>query len=153
MRLLNPGSHRGTTSRRDAPHQSRPDRPSTHHESSMDHEPSRSDLGNQSCRKSARRAEIATNDTDCGLNCQLPVVQPCTCSIAMEVKKRWASSGYAALKAIDCQCVNGVIFISGVVCSYYYKQMAQEVVRGVSGVCRIVNELTVTERNETRTNA
>ena len=70
---------------------------------------------------------------------------PTTCHIAIAAKERWASSGYSALKSIECECNDGVLVIRGVVPSYYFKQMAQESIRSLEGVTRIVNELSVQE--------
>ncbi|MDV6031430.1 MAG: BON domain-containing protein [Phycisphaera sp. RhM] len=79
--------------------------------------------------------------------------QTCCCCIVAAVRRSWSSSGYPALKRIDCRFENGVLLIRGAVTSFYYKQMAQELVRCVDGVERIVNELKVspvcsTSKNE-----
>lgn len=79
------------------------------------------------------------------LNPDVSAEQPCDCRIATAVRRSWSSSGYRALWRIECQLNDGVLVIRGSVPSYYHKQMAQELVRCVEGVDRIVNELTVPE--------
>ncbi|WP_430454415.1 BON domain-containing protein [Rhodopirellula europaea] len=83
----------------------------------------------------------------------VPAEQPCCCCIAAAVRSRWSSSGYAALKRVECRCEDGVLLIRGTVTSFYHKQMAQELARCVDGVKHIVNELEVsplcnTSKNE-----
>lgn len=85
------------------------------------------------------------DDAECGPNRELTVIHNCTCCIVKDVKNRWVSSGFAPLKTIECACVDGVLVIRGTVSSYYYKQLAQESVRGVKGIQQIVNELTIPE--------
>lgn len=60
-------------------------------------------------------------------------------SIAAAAESRLARSGYPALKAVDCECRNGVLVLNGRVPSYYLKQVAQETVRSLSGLEEIVN--------------
>ena len=93
-----------------------------------------------------------SDGAECGPNRELRVIQTCSCCIVTDVKNRWALSGYAPLTKIECACVDGVLVIRGTVSSYYYKQLAQECIRGVQGIQLIVNELTVPEWNERTTN-
>ena len=72
-----------------------------------------------------------------------PPPAECSRRIVTAVKQCWAASGYVELKSLDCHCTDGVLFIRGSVTSFYYKQLAQETVRRVEGIGRIVNELTV----------
>ncbi len=72
--------------------------------------------------------------------------------IAASAMQCWASSGYAALTHIDCCCRQGVLFIFGVVPSYYFKQMAQESIRVVEGIDKIVNQLTVQAKDQASEN-
>lgn len=76
--------------------------------------------------------------------------QPCHCCIAAAVRRSWSSSGYTALRGIECRFEDGVLIIRGSVSSFYYKQMAQELVRCVDGVDQIVNELVVPLCNKTK---
>ena len=98
------------------------------------------------------QSDETSDEHECEPGRELPVIQNCTCGIVADVKNRWESSGYASLTTIECACVDGVLVIRGTVSSYYYKQLAQECVRGVRGIQRIVNELTVPQWNERRTN-
>lgn len=97
------------------------------------------------------QSEEADDDAEYGPNLELTVIQTCTCRIVTDVKNLWASSGHASLTTIECACVDGALVIRGTVSSYYYKQLAQECVRGVQGIQQIVNELTVSEWDEKST--
>ena len=98
------------------------------------------------------QSEKTSDEHECEPSRELPVIQNCTCGIVADVKNRWQSSGYASLTTIECACEDGVLVIRGTVSSYYYKQLAQECVRGVQGIQQILNELNVGEWNERRTN-
>jgi osmotically-inducible protein OsmY len=45
---------------------------------------------------------------------------------------------------VSCEYISGVLRLRGRVSSYYQKQIAQEVVKGLEGVRDIVNEIEVT---------
>ncbi|MEQ8787370.1 MAG: BON domain-containing protein [Pirellulaceae bacterium] len=47
------------------------------------------------------------------------------------------------LRQLDVTHVDGAIYLSGQVDSFYHKQLAQEVVRAVSGSHRVVNSVRV----------
>jgi hypothetical protein len=53
--------------------------------------------------------------------------------------KSLRSSGYAALRGIQCEVTQAVAIIQGVVPSYFLKQMAQSVIQRVDGVRSIRN--------------
>tara|TARA_R110002049_G_scaffold309101_2_gene516940 strand:+ start:70428 stop:70784 length:357 start_codon:yes stop_codon:yes gene_type:complete len=78
--------------------------------------------------------------------------QPCYCCIVAAVRRTWSSSGYTALKRVECRFEDGILFIRGTVNSFYHKQMAQELVRCVNGVEQIVNELEVSSLCSTSKN-
>lgn len=63
--------------------------------------------------------------------------------LAAIARQRLDSSGYALLKLVQCEQKNGVIEIRGTVSSYFLKQIAQEQLRSIQGMTRIVNELEV----------
>jgi osmotically-inducible protein OsmY len=54
----------------------------------------------------------------------------------------WASP-YKAMRRVSCECNQGVLFLRGRLFSFHEKQVAQEVVAGVNGVTRVVNEIQV----------
>jgi len=54
-----------------------------------------------------------------------------------------SGSGYAALAEVTCEFENGVLTLRGNVPSFYMKQMAQTLVRGVSEVQHIDNRVEV----------
>ena len=58
--------------------------------------------------------------------------------MAME---RLRESPYKAMRRVSCECKHGVLFLRGRLFSFHEKQVAQEVVAGVSGVTQVVNEI------------
>lgn len=64
----------------------------------------------------------------------------CPATVARE---RLGSCGYAILKTVECAHENGAIILRGTVSSYFLKQIAQERIRSIEGVTRIINELEV----------
>jgi osmotically-inducible protein OsmY len=65
---------------------------------------------------------------------------PTIVELAME---RLRGSPYKAMRRVSCECKHGVLFLRGRLFSFHEKQVAQEVVAGVSGVTRVVNEIQV----------
>jgi len=53
------------------------------------------------------------------------------------------ASPYKAMRRVSCQCKHGVLVLQGRLFSFHEKQVAQEVVAGVSGVTQVVNEIEV----------
>ncbi len=62
-----------------------------------------------------------------------------TSSLVSAVRCQLASSSHRDIRALQCDDVGGAVQISGQVKSYYLKQLAQESVRDVEGVSRVVN--------------
>ncbi len=54
---------------------------------------------------------------------------------------------YADVKAVQCECHEGVLVLRGRVSTYYHKQLAQEAVRDIQGIESIVNVVGVIGRN------
>jgi osmotically-inducible protein OsmY len=50
---------------------------------------------------------------------------------------------FTAVATLSCEFHDGVLILRGRSTSYYSKQMAQEAVREVNGVARVVNEIEV----------
>lgn len=46
--------------------------------------------------------------------------------------------------AVSCDCDHGVLHLRGWVATYYQKQLAQEAVKGLDGVVKVVNDIEVT---------
>ena len=65
---------------------------------------------------------------------------PAIVEVAME---RLRKSPYNAMRRVSCECKRGVLFLRGRLFSFHEKQVAQEVVAGVTGVTRVVNEIQV----------
>ncbi len=53
------------------------------------------------------------------------------------------ASPYKAMQRVSCECKQGVLFLRGRLFSFRDKQIAQEIVAGVSGVTQVVNEIEV----------
>ena len=53
------------------------------------------------------------------------------------------ASPYKAMRRVSCECNQGVLFLRGRLFSFHEKQVAQEVVAGISGVTQVVNEIQV----------
>lgn len=60
------------------------------------------------------------------------------------VRAALCSSGYDPLRTLHAYCDDGRVTLEGRVPTYYLKQVAQSVLRTVSGVQRIDNEVHVT---------
>jgi osmotically-inducible protein OsmY len=65
---------------------------------------------------------------------------PTIADLAME---RLRTSPYKVLRRISCECKHGVLFLRGRLFSFHEKQVAQEVVAGISGVTQVVKEIQV----------
>lgn len=63
--------------------------------------------------------------------------------------KRLQSSGYAALRRLQCEVTEGVVIVQGVVASYFLKQMAQTLIQQLDGIQRVTNlvEVRVADRD------
>ena len=68
------------------------------------------------------------------------VDSPTVAEVAME---RLRESPYKAMRRVSCKCEHGVLFLRGRLFSFHEKQVAQEIVAGVSGVNQVVNEIQV----------
>jgi hypothetical protein len=62
------------------------------------------------------------------------------CATARRLLK---TSGHQSLSSLECSFSGGVITISGVVSSYFLKQMAQEIVLRVTAVYAVDNQIEV----------
>ena len=62
------------------------------------------------------------------------------------VVERLRSSGYAELSKVACRCSGGTAHLSGQVCSYHMKQVAQEIVRRVDEIRQVRNHIEVIVR-------
>jgi osmotically-inducible protein OsmY len=59
------------------------------------------------------------------------------------VDEALSQSPYFARRTVRFETQEGDVVLRGRVCSYYHKQMAQEILRRVDGVRRIENQLEV----------
>ncbi len=65
---------------------------------------------------------------------------PAIVEVAME---RLRKSPYKAMRRVSCEYKHGVLFLRGRLFSFHEKQVAEEVVAGVTGVTQVVNEIQV----------
>lgn len=64
--------------------------------------------------------------------------------VAKSVRKSLEESAYCILKTVSFCYERGVLFLRGQLPTYFHKQLAQEAVRRIEGVTRIVNQIEVT---------
>lgn len=55
------------------------------------------------------------------------------------------NSPYWGLHAVSCECDCGVLFLTGHLASFYYKQLAQEAVARVKGASMVINQIEVSQ--------
>ncbi len=58
--------------------------------------------------------------------------------------ERLRDNPYMYGQSVSCECVEGVLRLKGVVRTYFQKQVAQEAVKFLDGISKVVNELEVT---------
>lgn len=63
--------------------------------------------------------------------------------VAETATNRLHNKLFPAVGTLSCEFHDGVLVLRGKSTSYYKKQIAQEAVRGIDGVARIVNEIEV----------
>ncbi len=66
--------------------------------------------------------------------------------IAGIAKARLKASSHPALREVACMYDNGVLVLRGRLNSFFHTQLAQETVRKVAGVERVVNQIEVIRR-------
>jgi osmotically-inducible protein OsmY len=64
-------------------------------------------------------------------------------TIADAAKRRILHQPHLTVQRIWCDYQEGRLFLWGQVPSFYHKQLAQEAVAGMDGVCQVVNEIEV----------
>ncbi len=64
-------------------------------------------------------------------------------SMSLEVERALHGSSHCGLRRVRCQFVDGSVTLSGVVVSYYLKQIAQTIVGRLPQVRRVYNQLRV----------
>lgn len=66
-----------------------------------------------------------------------------TGNVVRAAERRLEAAGYQPLLTIKCRFRQGRLLLTGHVPSYYHKQLAQEVMRALPGVSRIINRVSV----------
>ena len=64
-------------------------------------------------------------------------------TIAEAAMQRLRDSPYKVMQRVSCEYKQGVLFLRGRLFSFHEKQVAQNVVAGVRGVSRVINEIEV----------
>ena len=62
---------------------------------------------------------------------------------ARAAQRRLMASAYAGLRSVRCEYRRGALILNGRVSTYFHKQLAQETVRSLPGVTKIVNQISV----------
>ena len=63
--------------------------------------------------------------------------------IAEAARHRILHQPHLTQQRIWCECEQGRLSLRGQVPSFYFKQLAQEAVVGMEGVCQVINEIEV----------
>ena len=63
--------------------------------------------------------------------------------VEAEARTRLRQSAYSAVRPVSCEYYEGVLTLHGHVATYYLKQIAQALIRGMEGVEEVNNRLTV----------
>jgi osmotically-inducible protein OsmY len=66
--------------------------------------------------------------------------------IAEIAEARLSASSHPALRNVFCKCDDGVLVLRGRLNSFFHTQLAQETVRKIKGVERVVNKIEVLPR-------
>jgi len=64
--------------------------------------------------------------------------------VANSVQKSLVGSAYCVLRTLSLCYERGVLFLRGQLPTYFHRQLAQEAVRRIEGVTRIINQIEVT---------
>jgi hypothetical protein len=65
--------------------------------------------------------------------------------IVSRASQRLRASGHRVLRAIQCECEQGILRLRGNVTSFFHLQLAQELVRSIDGVNEFLIDLNVVE--------
>jgi osmotically-inducible protein OsmY len=63
--------------------------------------------------------------------------------IEKDAKRRLLKSSYRSVQGVSCDFHEGILVLRGHVSSFFHKQLAQEAVRDVAGVDKVVNVIEV----------
>jgi osmotically-inducible protein OsmY len=64
-------------------------------------------------------------------------------TISEAARNRLQKSPHMAIRALSCQCKQGVLLLRGRLSSFFHKQVAQETVSGLVGVKQVINDIEV----------
>lgn len=64
-------------------------------------------------------------------------------SLETRIRSQFCSSPYRHLQFVRCDCQGGIVLLTGILPSFFMKQMAQESIRHIAGVREINNQVEV----------
>lgn len=68
-----------------------------------------------------------------------------TTKVEKDARRRLTRSSYRSVRDVACEYHEGILVLRGHVSSFFLKQLAQEAVREVAGVDKVVNVIEVRE--------
>lgn len=71
------------------------------------------------------------------------IAQFCSQDVEKAASDRLRETSFLPRSRVSCEYLAGVLLLRGRLSSYYHKQVAQEVVKGLEGVTHVVNEIEV----------
>jgi osmotically-inducible protein OsmY len=74
---------------------------------------------------------------------QITEPDPVMAGLLREARQRLAASPYRCLRNIECECEGDVVLIRGELPSYFFKQLAQELLRELNGCSAVENRTEV----------
>jgi hypothetical protein len=75
------------------------------------------------------------------------LIEEMGCRVTCTATQRFQRSHYFEINRIECELRDGQLCLHGRVSSYFMKQLAQELVRSIDGVCSIQNHIEVVPAN------
>jgi osmotically-inducible protein OsmY len=63
--------------------------------------------------------------------------------VVKDARRRLVKCSYKSVQLVACDYHEGILILRGHVSSYFHKQLAQEAVRDVAGVDKVVNAIEV----------
>ena len=90
-----------------------------------------------------RSAECDGRQCITNRSAQRDILQEAQLRLRQEARLRLAASPYRCLREIECDCNGDVVLLRGKLPSYFFKQLAQELLRNLSGCSGVENQTEV----------
>jgi hypothetical protein len=75
----------------------------------------------------------------------LPAPQSSRCRVSEKARELLRSSPHAAVRGVACAFHDGQLILRGKLRTFFHKQIAQEAVSRLEGVCQVVNQIEVVQ--------